>query len=419
MLRQTRHFGASSSRNGRGFSSSSNSRSGGRGSSFGSGFPRARSGGRSRGRFSQYIDPNRFIKKADFQEQRPYDAINQFADFDIHDLLKRNITAKGYQTPLPIQDQTIPHALQGKDIVGIANTGTGKTAAFVIPLLHKLLTDKSQKMLIVAPTRELAQQIENEVRTFAKGSGLSGALLIGGSSMQLQYRALRNNPNIIIGTPGRIKDHVMRNSIKLSTFSNIVLDEVDRMLDMGFIDDITELLSQLATPRQSLFFTATLDEKIKVLVQKFSNNPLIISVKTGETSSNVNQNVIKYISETDRLEKLHEALNHVDAQKIIIFDETQRSVEKLKLTLEDRGFKVDAIHGGKSQGQRQRALVRFKRNEVKVLVATDVAARGLDITDITHVINFTTPNTYDDYIHRIGRAGRAGRVGYAFTFVKV
>ena len=417
MLRQTRHFGASSSRNGRGFSGSSGGRSSGRSSGFGGGFSRGGSRG-GRGRFSQYIDPSKYIKKADFQEQAPYIAVNQFADFEIHDLIKRNIHEKGYVTPLPIQDQTIPHALQGKDIVGIANTGTGKTAAFVIPLLHKMLTDKNQKAIIVAPTRELAQQIEQEVRTFAKGSGLSGALLIGGASMQLQYRALRNNPNIIIGTPGRIKDHVQRNSIKLATFQNIVLDEVDRMLDMGFIDDITELLNQLSPERQSLFFTATLDEKIRVLVQRFSKNPLIISVKTGETSSNVNQDVIRYMSEGDKMEKLHDALSHVDAHKIIIFDETQRSVEKLKLTLEERGFKVDAIHGGKSQGQRQRALVRFKKNEVKVLVATDVAARGLDITDITHVINFTQPQSYDDYIHRIGRAGRAGRVGYAFTFIR-
>jgi ATP-dependent RNA helicase RhlE len=377
--------------------------------------PRA---GRSSGKGAkQFIHPSKFVKAAKPVTVEEYIPRNQFVDFDLHSLLRTNVAAKGYVTPSPIQDQAIPHGLAGKDIVGIANTGTGKTAAFALPLLHKLLEDRQSNALVIAPTRELAQQIEAECKAFAKGSGLRGALLIGGTNMGGQTRDLRGRPNIVIGTPGRIKDHIERRNLDLSRFNIITLDEVDRMVDMGFINDIRFLLGQLSDKRQSFFFSATLDPKLKSLIESFLNDPVTISVKTGETSDNVEQNVVRYNSKEHKIEQLHDTLIHEDTGKTLIFDETQRSVERLSKMLIERGFKADAIHGGKSQAQRERALRKFKSNEVNVLVATDVAARGIDIADITHVINYSTPQTYDDYTHRIGRAGRAGRTGYALTFI--
>lgn len=381
--------------------------------------PGSSQSGRSSGRrpLGQYIDPARFVRVATPAATQNYVVINQFIDFAVNDMLKANLIAKGYVTPSPIQDQTIPQVLEGKDIIGIANTGTGKTAAFAIPLLHKLMEDKSANALIIAPTRELAEQIQDECRSIAKGSGLFGALLIGGSSMGAQLRDLKDRPRIVVGTPGRIKDHIERGTLKLHNFNTVVLDEVDRMLDMGFVNDVRSILSQLSTPRQSLFFSATLDNRVRDLIETFANEPVLVSLKTGDASEHVNQNVVRYTSTSDKMDKLHDILLQGDVEKIIVFDETQRKVERLSQELIQRGFSADAIHGGKSQGQRQRALSRFKKSEVTILVATDVAARGIDVIDITHVVNFSLPQSYEDYVHRIGRAGRAGRVGHALTFI--
>lgn len=381
-------------------------------------------GGRRSGRSSSrrgaqkaYIHPSKFVRAARPVEVEAYQAKHLFTDFAIAPLLQQNIITKGFVAPSPIQDQTIPLGLEGKDIIGIANTGTGKTAAFAIPVLHTLITDPQAKALIVAPTRELAQQIEEECRAIGKGSGLFGALLIGGSSMGIQLRDLRANPRIIIGTPGRIKDHIERGTLALDDCNIVVLDEVDRMLDMGFMPDVSFILGQLAPSRQSFFFSATFDYKVRDLIGRFSTDPITVSVKTGDTSDNVHQDIVCYETQQDKIDQLHNLLIKDEVSKVIIFDETQRNVERLGRELVDRGFKADDIHGGKSQGQRQRALSRFKKSEVTILVATDVAARGIDVADITHVINYSTPQSYEDYIHRIGRAGRAGRTGYALTFV--
>ena len=375
-------------------------------------------GGRSRkGGSKQFIHPSKFVKPASKVEKVAYEPKNSFADFAVHDLIKQNIAERGFTAPLPIQDQAIPLGLEGKDVIGVANTGTGKTVAFAVPILNKLMNDSTSRALIIAPTRELAQQIEAECKVFAKNSGLHGALLIGGSSMGTQLRDLRLKPRIVIGTPGRIKDHVERGTLKLSSFNMVVLDEVDRMVDMGFINDMRFLLGRLAPSYQSFFFSATVDEKVKNLVASFSHDPTTISVVEGSTSDHVEQDVVRYNYSGEKLDKLHDLLIADHVEKILVFDETQRSVEKLSKELQARGFKADAIHGGKTQGARQRALSRFKGNNINVLVATDVAARGIDVVDITHVINYSTPNTYDDYVHRIGRAGRAGRKGYALTFV--
>lgn len=366
-----------------------------------------------------YIHPSKFVKAAQPREEaEQYVPQYSFADFSAHPLILSNIAAMGFTTPSPIQDKTIPAGLEGRDVVGIANTGTGKTAAFAVPLLHRLLTEPHSKAIILAPTRELAQQIEDQCRQIAKGSGLSGALLIGGVPIGPQLKSLAHNPRIIIGTPGRVKDHMERRSLKLSNCNIIVLDEVDRMLDMGFVNDIRHILGATMPQKQSLYFSATLDERVRAIIEGFSNNPVQISIKSGETSANVDQNVISYISNSDKMDKLHDVLIKQAAIKAIVFDDSQRSVDRLAKELVARGFSTDAIHGGKSQSQRQRVLNKFRNNEISILVATDVAARGLDVADITHVINYTTPQSYSDYVHRIGRTGRADKVGYALTFVE-
>jgi ATP-dependent RNA helicase RhlE len=371
-----------------------------------------------RGPKKEYINPARFIQSAKQVDEAEYTPHHNFSDFNIHPLIQTNLIDKGFLKPSPIQDQTIPVGLLGQDIVGVANTGTGKTAAFAVPILNRLMDDRDSFAIILAPTRELAQQIDEQCRSIAKGSGLSGAVLIGGVAMGPQLRDLRNNPRIVIGTPGRIMDHARRGTLRLSQFNLVVLDEVDRMLDMGFIHDIRLILSQTASKKQSFFFSATIDSRVKTIIDSFSVNPVQIEVKTGDTSDNVEQNVITYASKNEKIDKLHELLIQEKVVKALVFDDTHRSVEKLSDELQSRGFEVDAIHGGKSQSQRQKALKRFRDSQVKILVATDVAARGIDVVDISHVVNYSQPQSYGDYVHRIGRTGRAGRLGYAMTFVE-
>lgn len=367
----------------------------------------------------QYIDPSLFVRPAKPVETADvFEPMHRFADFELIPLLHKNIVDKGYVTPSPIQDQAIPVALKGQDVIGIASTGTGKTAAFSLPVLQKLLTDKQSKALIIAPTRELAQQIEKEMQQLAKNSPLSGVLLIGGSSMTQQLRGLQRRPRIIIGTPGRIKDHLTRKSLTLQDANIVVLDEVDRMLDMGFLPDVKKILEHVSNERQCLFFSATMDTRIRALIDTFTNNPVTISLKPSSSSDLVHQDVIAYAGKEDKLPKLQQLLEQPHVTKAIVFDETKYGVERLSKQLEAAGFSVNSIHGGKTQGQRQRSLAQFKNDEVTILVATDVAARGIDVTGVSHVINFSLPQSYNDYIHRIGRAGRAGEIGYAFTFVE-
>jgi superfamily II DNA/RNA helicase len=375
-----------------------------------------RSGG-NRGN-KQYIDPAKFVQAAAVKvEAEAFKPTHSFADFQFNASLQHNLSAKGYVTPTPIQDQAIPAALKGQDIIGIASTGTGKTAAFALPILNKLISSRDHRALIVAPTRELAEQIEQECKAFGKGTGLLGVLLIGGTNMSNQLRTLKQHPQIVIGTPGRIKDHMQRGSLQLHRFNIVVLDEVDRMLDMGFIKDVTDILAGTNPERQAMFFSATMEHKVRGLIDGFAKEPHIVSLKASSTSENVHQDVVRYGASSEKLQKLHDILLSENVSKVIVFDETQRNVERLEKELSVRGFSSGAIHGGKSQGQRKRALASFKNNDISILVATDVAARGIDVSDISHVINYSTPNNYEDYIHRIGRAGRAGRVGYALTFI--
>ncbi len=343
---------------------------------------------------------------------------HQFADFEIQPALKQNIAAKGYTTPTPIQDRTIPHILRGQDVVGIANTGTGKTGAFLIPLINKVLRNPQERVLIMVPTRELAIQIAEEFRGFSKGLRMYAAVCVGGASIHLQIQDLRRKPAFVIGTPGRLKDLLERKQLILSGFKSVVLDEADRMLDMGFINDMRAILKLLITPRHTLFFSATLSHEIEKLIGEFLREPVRISVKTGDTAKNVEQDVVRVEKGKDKLDVLHDLLVQPEFSKVLIFGRTKHGVERLSKMLSQRGFKAESIHGNKTQQKRQKALGLFKQNHIQVLVATDVAARGLDIPDVTHVVNYDIPMTYEDYVHRIGRTGRAGKRGKALTFVE-
>lgn len=370
------------------------------------------------GKRGDFIDPMKFVRKATKGSVTQVAIKHNFNDFNFCTELKTNLNKRNYQTPMPIQDQAIEHILEGKDLVGLANTGTGKTAAFLLPLINKVYKDRTQKVLIIAPTRELALQIETELHQFSWGMQIFFATIVGGMPFGRQIGALKRNPSFIIGTPGRLKDMCGRKLIDLSTFNNIVLDEVDRMLDMGFVEEIRQFLSQLPKERQSLFFSATIPPKIRDLVAGFAKNPVTISVSNGQTADSVEQDVVKFQHRGAKFDTLSKLLNDPDLDKVLIFSETKRDVEKLTVDLNRGGFRAESIHGDKRQGQRTRALASFKNNQVDILVATDVAARGLDIKDVTHVINYTVPKTYDDYIHRIGRTGRGDKLGKALTFVE-
>jgi ATP-dependent RNA helicase RhlE len=369
-----------------------------------------------RGRKPRELDTSLFVKKAATQTKETVEIKHTFADFLISDQIKQNIAQKGYHTPTPIQDQVIPLILEGKDVIGLANTGTGKTGAFLVPLLNKILYNRSQKVLIIAPTRELAVQIQDECKLFAKNLNIYSVLAIGGESLFRQANDLRRNPNIVIGTPGRLKDLIQQGKLNLTGFNNTVLDEVDRMLDMGFINDIRFLISKLPFQRQSLFFSATLPQELSSLAHSFLKNPITISLKTNTTVDSVEQDIVK-LNGRNKIDVLHNLIAQDEFKKVIIFGRTKWGIEKLSKNLLERGFKVASIHGNKSQNQRLRALEEFKQGKINILLATDVASRGLDIDNVSHVINYDPPATYNDYIHRIGRTGRADKTGVALTFV--
>jgi superfamily II DNA/RNA helicase len=363
------------------------------------------------------IDISLFIKKPTTERTPEIIIKNTFDDFKISEELRQNLNRRNYKKPTPIQDQAINHALDGRDLIGLANTGTGKTAAFLLPLIDKVFKNNQQKVLIIAPTRELALQIENELHQFSYGMKIYFASCVGGMPIGKQIQNLKRDPSFVIGTPGRLKDLIDRGLIRLNTFNNIVLDEVDRMLDMGFVKEIRDILEKLPKDKQSLFFSATLPPKIKSLVSTFLRNPVTVEVYSGKTAENIEQDIVRVASQDIKFDILTDLLAKPDLSKVLIFSETKRDVKKLEANLVKRGFKAESIHGNKNQGQRQRALKAFKDNQATILVATDVAARGIDVKDISHVINYTTPRTYDDYVHRIGRTGRGDKSGKALTFV--
>lgn len=385
------------------------------GRSFGGG----RRGGGSRGPAKKYIHPSKFINKAVTKaDEVVYEAKHTFADFPFGAQLHHNVASKGYVTPSAIQDQAIPHIIDGKDVIGLANTGTGKTAAFLLPIIERQSgITLRPSVLIIAPTRELAQQIDDEFRVFSKGLGLYSTLIVGGVNVDRQIRDLKRRPHVIIGTPGRLKDLMQRRVLQLKNMTTLVLDEADRMLDMGFLPDIRQIIGEMPTDRQTLFFSATITPEISALVSTFLKDPVTVSVRTTETSEHVEQDVVETRDKAHKMEVLVDMLSNEAFEKVLVFGETKFGVQRLSDHLDNSGIPSAAIHGNKNQSQRQRALKQFKDERVRVLVATDVAARGLDIPNVTHVINFDTPQTYEDYVHRIGRTGRGGARGHAFTFI--
>ena len=383
---------------------------------------RFNNGGKSgrRGPAKKYIHPSKFINKAVAKaEETPYEATHQFKDFPFGSELHHNIAAKGYTTPSAIQDQAIPHIIEGRDVIGLANTGTGKTAAFLLPIIERqsgIMLRPS--VLIVAPTRELAQQIDEQFREFSKGMGLYSTLIVGGMNIDRQIRDLKRRPHVIIGTPGRLKDLLQRRLLQLKNMTTLVLDEADRMLDMGFLPDIKQIVEAMPRERQTLFFSATITPDIEAVVKDFLRDPATVSVRTSETSEHVEQDVIEARDKSHKVELLTELLDRDGYDKVLVFGETKYGVQRLSDHLDNTGIPSVAIHGNKNQSQRSKALKLFRDEKVRVLVATDVAARGLDIPNVSHVINFDTPQTYEDYVHRIGRTGRGGAKGHAHTFIE-
>ncbi len=387
------------------------------GGSFGGG--RRGGGGGRKGPMKKYIHPSKFINKATAKaDEIPYESTHKFADFPFGAELHHNIAKKGYVTPSAIQDQAIPHIIEGRDVIGLANTGTGKTAAFLLPIIERQSgISLRPSVLIIAPTRELAQQIDEQFREFSRGLNLYSALVVGGMNVERQIRELKRRPHLIIGTPGRLKDLMQRRAVQLNNMTTLVLDEADRMLDMGFLPDIRQIVDEMPRERQTLFFSATITPEIQALVNTFLTDPVTVSVRTSETSDHVEQDVVETRDKNHKVEVLTDMLQGEAYDKVLIFGETKFGVQRLSDHLDNSGIPSVAIHGNKNQAQRSKALKAFKDNRVRVMVATDVAARGLDIPNVSHVINFDTPQTYEDYIHRVGRTGRGGASGHAHTFI--
>lgn len=364
------------------------------------------------------FDPSQFINKNPVQkEEAPYVAKHKFTDFGLEKKLAYTITSSGLTVPTPIQDQIIPVILEGRDVIGLAETGTGKTAAFLIPLIQKTLNAYGRQTLILTPTRELALQIEGELRKLSKGFKLFSTTCVGGTNIRPQIASLRRKNHFIIGTPGRVLDLIDRGNLRPQHITTVVLDEADRMLDMGFIHDMRKILEDIPSDHETLFFSATMSQQIETLVHDFLRDPVTISVKKKEVTNSIEQDVVRY-GDHNKFDTLVELLKKDEFKRVLVFGAMKHSVEKLSKELSRAGITAESIHGNKSHGQRVQALNRFKSGNARVLVATDVAARGIHVDNVTHVINYDLPNTFEDYVHRIGRTGRGTQKGKALTFVQ-
>ena len=363
------------------------------------------------------IDVNKYISKPkEVKAHKVYETENTFSDFQLSPILLNKVSGKGYKRPSEIQDKTIPHILEGNDIIGIAGTGTGKTAAFLIPVIQRLLEKKMDHYaLIITPTRELANQINDEFRSLTKGLGLFSTCLIGGSSVSEAIKSLRRTNHLIIGTPGRMQDMIDRGLLPLKNFKVLVLDEFDRMLDMGFSKEIQKIEAKMRNRSQTLLFSATLDPTQKSLVAEMTKEP--IQVKAGPSTQqthSIDQDVV-YVGKSNKFELVHELIER--GKKTILFCETKRTADKMMGMFKKENIQTDVIHGDKTQRAREVALRKFKTGKIDLLVATDVLARGIDVSDVELVINYEVPQNYNDYIHRIGRTGRAGKQGRAITLI--
>ncbi|NCN52262.1 DEAD/DEAH box helicase [Candidatus Parcubacteria bacterium] len=396
------------------FSSNRSPRGGSSRSGGGSGSSRGR-GGRMQKSFdvSQYINKNPVIQET----AEVYVPEHKFTEFGLDKKLAFTVTSSGLVSPTPIQDQIIPHILEGRDVIGLANTGTGKTAAFLIPLIDKTLREYNRQTLILAPTRELAIQIQEELRKLSGQSKIYSTICVGGTSIRPQIQGLRRKNHFIIGTPGRVLDLINQGYLKPQHIRTVVLDEADRMLDMGFIHDMRKILQDIPKDKETLFFSATMSADIERLVSDFLRNPITVSVKKKDITGSIEQDVVRH-GNHDKFQTLVTLLKDTETfKRVIIFGAMKHSVEKLGQALNAAGITAESIHGNKSHPQRQRALKNFKSGQSRVLVATDVAARGIHVDNVTHVINYDLPNCYEDYVHRIGRTGRGEKLGKALTFV--
>ena len=337
--------------------------------------------------------------------------------------LIRVVSENGYDTPTPIQAQAIPLILEGRDVMGGAQTGTGKTAGFTLPLLQRLMAkNKPQgrraiRALILAPTRELAAQVGESVETYGKYLPLKSTVIFGGVKINPQIKTLRYGVDILVATPGRLLDHVSQKTIDLSKVDMFVLDEADRMLDMGFIRDIRKIITLLPKQKQTLLFSATFSDEIKTLANNLLVSPALVEVaRRNETAGNITQ-VVHPVDRSRKRALLSHLIDSNDWKQLLVFTRTKHGANRLSKQLESDGISATAIHGNKSQGARTRALADFKSGKMRVLVATDIAARGLDIDQLPHVVNFELPDAAEDYVHRIGRTGRAGNTGEAVSLV--
>jgi superfamily II DNA/RNA helicase len=347
--------------------------------------------------------------------------LTSFHDFTLNDAIQRALTEEKYLTPTPIQAQTIPTVLSGRDVIGIAQTGTGKTAAFALPILHRLAASprpplrKSCRILVLSPTRELSGQILDSFRTYGRHLRVSAALAIGGVSMGGQVRSLLNGVDVLVATPGRLLDLVKSNALRLNEVECLVLDEADRMLDMGFIHDIRKIVAKLPRQRQTLMFSATMPQAIAELAAHMLRDPIKVAVTpAASTVERIEQRVIR----VDRAAKpatLVDVLRQATIDRALIFTRTKHGADKVVRGLIRAGIGAAAIHGNKSQNQRERVLGAFRKGEVRTLVATDIAARGIDVDGVSHVVNFDLPNVPETYVHRIGRTARAGAEGVAIS----
>ena len=341
-----------------------------------------------------------------------------FETFNFHPRVMAGIQALGYITPTPIQVKSIPPIMQGRDLIGLAQTGTGKTAAFVLPILQRLLQSPRGYVgaLIISPTRELAEQTYETISELGKQTGLRSIAIYGGVSMEQQIRRLHNGIEIIVACPGRLLDHLWKGTIDLSHLEVLVIDEADRMFDMGFLPDIRNILRCLLKPRQTLLFSATMPDDIRRLVQDILHDP--VTVQIGQTlPANTVSHALYPVKQHLKTALLIELLRHTETGSVLVFTRTKHRAERVAQRLARGGYRVTSLQGDLSQRQRQIALDGFRAGSFKVLVATDIASRGIDVLDISHVVNYDMPDSTDAYIHRIGRTGRIGKTGTAFTFV--
>jgi len=349
-----------------------------------------------------------------------------FTELGLAEPLLRAVKEQGYDTPTPIQVQAIPQVLKGGDLMGGAQTGTGKTAGFTLPMLHRLAAQPARKdargrvpirALILTPTRELAAQVEESVRTYGKYLPLTSMVMFGGVGMQPQIDKLRRGVDILVATPGRLLDHHQQRTLDLSQVEIFVLDEADRMLDMGFIHDIKKVLAALPAKKQSLLFSATFSDEIKALADRLLNQPMLIEVARRNAAADSVEQKALLVGRERKKELLAHLIKQGDWHQVLVFTRMKHGANRLTDYLNDQGITAMAIHGNKSQTARTKALADFKSGELQVLVATDIAARGIDIDQLPHVVNFEMPNVPEDYVHRIGRTGRAGATGEAVSLV--